>query len=821
MLSAEQLLVRGREAGSGGRLAQARADLTKAAQRATDPDVAARVHVTSAYVVAESGDPHTAEKMCRDVLAAQNISDRARGLAWSQLGLLRLRAGDLDHGARCFDQAIAMLEESADRGFALLNAGNIALQRGQLSVARVAFIEAQALFGTTNLPVEEAKAGHNLAYVDLLTGDLPAALLGMERHRGVLAAQGAVSLAIGEQDRAEVLMAAGLADEADEALERAAKAFGSRGLRQFQGESELVRARALLLDDPQKARRVAAAAARRFRSRGSLSWALRADALVLMAQVEAGGRAAALAAKAEDLAARLRENGLASDAVTVAVYGIRVMLRRGNRDQAAARLSRVRLPESVPLPTRLLVHEVRGDLAKARGARSRALNHVRAGLADLHAWQSSFGSLDLQSSLVVHGRQLGVDGLNLALASGDPELVFEWSERGRTLVNRVAPVRPPDDPIVAAELAELRYLSTLRPDPRSADGLRLARLRVDVRQHAWAGAGSGEITEPIAMGDLKDELAADDAALVAYVGAEGRLVALVVTGRDAVLLDLGDLRRVDLLLDGLHADLDMAATDLPDGIRAVVTTSANAGLADLARRLVTPIESAIGDRRVVITPSTILSRTPWSLLPGLEGRPVAVPQSATRWLTTHRSPSVPATRAHVGFVAGPGVARADAEVRDARRIWGRGTVLTGTEASVAAATTLAETTDVLHFAAHGRHATDNAMFSGLELADGPFFGYDIDRIRAVPETVLLSACEVGRSTVRSGEETVGMTAAWLHAGAGSVIASSALIGDSAAADVLARVHAGLAGGATPAEALAEAQAASDALAPLVCFGAGW
>ena len=50
---------------------------------------------------------------------------------------------------------------------------------------------------------------------------------------------------------------------------------------------------------------------------------------------------------------------------------------------------------------------------------------------------------------------------------------------------------------------------------------------------------------------------------------------------------------------------------------------------------------------------------------------------------------------------------------------------------------------MLHIAAHGRHASDNPMFSGLELADGALFGYDIDRMPRVPSTVVLSACEVG------------------------------------------------------------------------------
>ena len=70
-------------------------------------------------------------------------------------------------------------------------------------------------------------------------------------------------------------------------------------------------------------------------------------------------------------------------------------------------------------------------------------------------------------------------------------------------------------------------------------------------------------------------------------------------------------------------------------------------------------------------------------------------------------------------------------------------MLTGDAATAAAVSELAARVDVLHVAAHGRHSAENPMFSGLELVDGPWFGYDIDQLRAVPDVVLLSACEVG------------------------------------------------------------------------------
>ena len=128
---------------------------------------------------------------------------------------------------------------------------------------------------------------------------------------------------------------------------------------------------------------------------------------------------------------------------------------------------------------------------------------------------------------------------------------------------------------------------------------------------------------------------------------------------------------------------------------------------------------------------------------------------------------------------------------------------------------------MLHVAAHGRHSAENPLFSGLELVDGTWFGYDIDQLPAVPDVVLLSACEVGRSSVRWGEELIGMTAAWLHAGARCVVASPAAVNDVAAHDALVRVHEALAAGNDPATALAgtvSAVTTDAAPAPFLCFG---
>ena len=190
-----------------------------------------------------------------------------------------------------------------------------------------------------------------------------------------------------------------------------------------------------------------------------------------------------------------------------------------------------------------------------------------------------------------------------------------------------------------------------------------------------------------------------------------RVVALVVTGSGTSRHDLGERSRLDEALSGMLADLDMAAADLPAPLAGSVRSTLARRADALAALLVAPLLPDLGDRRVVLTPSGLLAGVPWTLLPGLVGRPVTVAQSATSWLG--RS-ATPLRTGSAGFVAGPRVARAEAEVRAAARVWSDPPVLAGGDATAGAVSALAGRVDVLHVAAHGRHSAENPLFSGLE-----------------------------------------------------------------------------------------------------------
>ncbi len=824
MLSATVLYERGVEHSNAGRHAPARAALDEALRRSSDTELTARITGTIAYLVSETGDPDRGIALCLSALESPGLSSHTRAVLGSQLGLIELRQGDGDAALPYLTSAIADLgDDPARLGRVLLNRGLAYLDRRDVVAAERDLNAASEAFERSDEPVELAKARNNQGYAAMLAGDLIAALRLMDESRPVLAALSPVALATCDADRAEVLLSAGMTSEAIDLLATVAHTYGLRGLRQAQAEAEFAQARALVFENPRRAAAVARRAARRFRARGSESWALRAEAFAFGAVVSSGAAGStrsvgALHDRIEQTAQALSTRHFEGDAIALRLQGSRLRLQSGDAAGARSALEAAPLSRGSTIGARLLHREVGAELAVLEGRRSRALMLARTGLDELAEWQSSFGSLDLQSALVAHGTRLITVGISEAVARGRASDIFEWSERTRNLTGRIVPLRPPANAASAADLAELRQLRASDPSPLSADGRAESALRAAIRVRQWEGRGSGSLEELVTLDGVQAALGAEDSALLAILWSGERLTALAVTAGASSVVDLGPLDLIRSELDGLLADLDMAAATLPTGMQQVVNASLAHRLDRLDRLIVGPVRDRIGTGRLVVTPPGVLAGLPWSLLPTLTRRAVTLPVSATRWLAQRAQPL---SLRSAGFAAGPGVARAEEEVTDAAASWATATVLVGAAATSDEVAVVAQRVDLLHVSAHGRHSADNPLFSGVLLADGPWFGYDVDQLPVVPTVVVLSACEEGRSAVRWGQEALGMSQAWLHAGVRCVIAAPASVDDSLACELLTEAHGLLGAGVAPADALAVVGASSARRPAFQCFGAGW
>jgi tetratricopeptide (TPR) repeat protein len=745
-------------------------------------------------------------------------------LLHTQLGSIQLRRGAFDAARAALDEAVGLLDHAQPREQAsiLLNRGTVGLLDGRLREARVDLEGAVRTAGAAGLQVELFKGLHNLAYLEFLAGDLPRALRLMDEAGAVDAD---VSRGVWLLDRARVLVEAGLAREADEALARASEIMRRDRLGHDLSETLLERAQcALALGDGEAARRFARTARERFGRRASDGWRRNADLVLLQADLSGGRRSGRFV----DQAMRLRDEFLgeglrlrARSAGLIAVEGLLGGGRVPAADDALRELGSARRDD--PITGRMHSHYVHARVAAARGQRGAAARRIRRALDELARYQASFGSIDLRTASAVHGRRLAELDITLALQSGRAASVFAAAERARAVSSRLPAVRPPDDPAAADLLAELRRLvESLRAveQDRAASEPLLRRRRELERQIAarsWTRSGSGAVDRPAALDEVRARLAERGPAMVTYVQAAGRLSA-VVLGRRPKLFDLGPSAPVIEHVRRVRADLDVLAQPrLPGAIRAAVRLSLQRSLAELDDALLAPLDA---DGSLVLVSTGVLGELPWASLPSLRRRPIVVAPSATKWLASTAAGSG-VTR--VAAFAGPDLGRGEHETAAVLAAWPGGRLHVGPQATSAACLEAMAATTVLHVAAHGVHQPENPLFSSVRMVDGPVFAHELDRHGHAPEHVILSACEVGLATVRPGDEALGLASVLLHLGTRSVVAGVSRVGDELAEQTMAAYHAQLARGSDSSVALAEALADldTDVTPPFVNFGAAW
>ena len=109
---------------------------------------------------------------------------------------------------------------------------------------------------------------------------------------------------------------------------------------------------------------------------------------------------------------------------------------------------------------------------------------------------------------------------------------------------------------------------------------------------------------------------------------------------------------------------------------------------------------------------------------------------------------------------------------------------------------------LVHLATHADFRKDNPLFSYLQLADGRLTAHDLEGIRLQASLVVLSACETGRGGELGGD-MVGLTQAFLDAGARSLVASLWQVFDPATATLMERFYRLLADVSDPEQALAD------------------
>ncbi len=438
---------------------------------------------------------------------------------------------------------------------------------------------------------------------------------------------------------------------------------------------------------------------------------------------------------------------------------------------------------------------------------STARQALRAGAA--RAVPSTVSThLELQAHSRSPEREVARTGAEIALRAGNAAAALQWLEYGRSL--SLTPGRCRDAQWSRLlEHCRAAHARAWAGDEDALDELRRLVPRLGGAQWHRGCVPEGTFVQPNVPATAELAAALGERAFVwfARTGHEATAITLVDGVVDAHPL-APPAEIADTAAKLLHA---ARSTTCELGTRNRGTTRLAAQLESM---LITPISRAVGARPLVVSPAPYAQDLAWGMLPGLAGRAVTVVPSGRVWLDCRNRRSDGDGR--VALAAGPGLGGAEAEVRSLRHRYHDPTVLTGPRARVADVLHALGGSDVAHLSAHGYAPTDTPMLSGLTLADGPLFAYDLERLSRAPALTVLSSCWGGRSRPAPGGFPLGLGTALLVAGGATVVAGVLPVSDHAIVEAMAGFHDALVSGAPPDQATATHLAASG----FVCFGGG-
>ena len=780
-----------------------------------------------AGIYADRGNVRAALREIDRACAGLRGSDLARAQTVRLAVLVTLGQSEIDLSFT--RRALRQLERESDfvwQARLLQNRGLVLWNRGDPRAADD-FRQARSLFSALGARVTAAAVEVLLAWVALSQDDVVEAIRRIDEIDTSDLPDRIVAFVDGSRGR--VLLAARLFDEAAESLRRAETILAAAGTDGTALEERLEIARLLLsVGEHEDARPVATGIAQAAAARGNRLLAARARTVALAAAARAG------AARPSDLrvAARtigsLDELGHPVERMQARLVLARVALAVGQPKRARAALGEVKRSRvRVPVVDRIdeftidaLLCESRGDLAGARRA-------LRNGLRRLEGHRSALGSVELRAAASGAGVELSIRGLRIAVRTRSPREMLSWAEALRSNALRLPPLKPTTDARLRALQVELRRVvarireADARGLPRPGLARRQSELERELRARTRIARGSEAGSTP--AGTLRSAATSlGERVLVEYVELDGVIHALTLAEGKLRLHELGEIAYPDEL-DWLRFALRRLSRGTQDAAaRAAALANASAAAAALDRQLVEPLHDAIGEAPLVLVPTGGLHALPWAALPSLRGRPMVVAPSLATWLDLDARARPRAERGV--FASGPGLRHARAEIRGLVPLRPDATVLTGRQATVEATLAALDGAALAHVACHGRFRADSPLFSSLELFDGPLTALDLQRLRRAPDMLVLSACDVALSERHPGDELLGLSAALLAAGTRTIVASVVPVPDSAARRLMLDFHRRLAAGASPAAALAAAQAGlradQSALAGFLCLGAG-
>jgi tetratricopeptide (TPR) repeat protein len=749
-----------------------------------DSDVAFRVRLGAAVVLAESGKVN-------DALLA--LDGETGPLSDTDLGRLAIQRAYILHHAGRLGDALEALETAErrlgpecsvdDRIRLTQNRALVLLQLGRFRAAEADLLEAERLGEEAGYHSASALSASNLG---VLYGRVRRIAESTQRFNEAIArfekaGNPTRMLAIMHLDRAETLMHSGLVVDAVDAAMTAIRYVTPTGNRVLLGDSHLLHARTLLAARMYtRAERAAAVASEILRETGREQMVTHAEVVGVLALLEHAPNSERLGPGSESarLVAQCATDGWESLANQLRLARIRAAHRIGSITAVADDIDYLRLGAFTDQRDLALAGWYAEAIARAHaGDVWSGLQACRAGFDWLDDIVAEAASLEERSAALRLGSDLSGLAIEFAIRLGRADIVLNAAEgtRARALHN---------------EMAQQRKHQPMRED-------RAALLR---RELGTRLPGS---------------------ALVEWVIAAGTVSAVVFHEGHARLVTVGPLTEILRARDRVLIWLDRAAEE-PD----LSSAGAMRAIATLDQMLLGPLLlPPVAD--LVLVPVGGLHAIPWSGLPSLAGRAVTLAPSAQLWLQADRRAELLARS--VGLIVGPGVTNAAIERSAIESLYPDVDVVAGSGAEAAVVRSMFARLDVVHVAAHGTFRSDHPLLSTVRLYDGESTLFETVPERVHARLVVLSSCEGGAHNSADGSEVLGLVAVMIARGAAGVLAPLTAVRELECADFVADVHACLASGHPFGEAVAMARQhwlSDDDLSrwavasSFTCFGSG-
>jgi len=376
------------------------------------------------------------------------------------------------------------------------------------------------------------------------------------------------------------------------------------------------------------------------------------------------------------------------------------------------------------------------------------------------------------------------------------------------------------------QLAKWERESSLAPSPQLANDLKQGRARYEtLLQRVKVTNPEYESlirVEPLRLGEVQKELA-PDVTLVSYYVLPNAVHAWVID-RAAVQHVLLPIDRAAQTRIVCWAD-QLGTRRSVRGVTPAMQQCPGEPLKseEVFAQLVAPLQPHIRNTRLIIVPHGVLHYVPFAALRDPKNRHFLVEDytityapSASVLRFLHGKESAVRGKALVIGDPDSSMGKLEGARREAlavAKLFGT-TPKLGASATKSLLRNLNGEVDLVHIAAHGYYDAANPLFSRIALApEGESNGNlevhevlsDVDL--AGVNLVVLSACQTAMGKGSSGDDVVGLTRAFLYAGAPGVISTLWNVNDDAAVALMGTFYERLLAGDSAAEALRQSQMA--------------